>query len=122
MFDIVFLEKLPVPIQIAFLLGVLLVGGFSVRRGLLSAGQSQENQAMEVVRLGGELADAKVRSDLVEVVRITRESLEQRIDAVANDLRGVCRAIEAESKKDRELIYKRLADLERDVSRRSSER
>lgn len=106
-------EKLPPALQIALALGVFVGGVFLVIRQLTGKSKNGEQVhplAIELAKTAAELADAKLRQDLMQVMESTRVGLENRIERLFGEVRGTIAANEAQAKQDRHGIYNRMQE------------
>jgi hypothetical protein len=118
-------DKLPIAIQYAFMIGGTLAGGIVVLWRVLSAMQKasltaptiESDLAHQLAMKAAELADMKLRDDLKEVIRISREALEQRMDQAFQMMNARASEIEATSTDGRRMLYQRIDELSREVSR-----
>lgn len=106
-------EKLPAPLQIALALGVAIAGAFIAIQKLTTknGGANQIHPlALDLAKTAAELADAKLRSDLVQVVESTRVGIENRVERGLGELRAGLIAAEQQAKQDRHELRNRMLE------------
>lgn len=107
-------SKLPAPLQAALAVGVALAGAFLVIQKLTTKKHDEAVHplAVELARSAAELADAKLRTDLIMVVETTRTALENRVEGRIGEVRSLIITSSDQLKGDIDHLEDRLRRLE----------
>lgn len=113
-------DKLPAPLQIALAVGVAIAGAFMVIQKLTTknGGTAQIHPlALDLAKTAAELADAKLRSDLMQVVESTRVGIENRVERGLAEVRSGLVAAGEQMRIDRHDLRNRMQEQSQSFDR-----